>query len=386
MKIGYMYNLQAYPPKGGNHIHVWELIRGFLSEGHEVAVMGDPQMPGVTNFDGNNDRSTSQFVDFCDVIYVRIDSRSLESWRDLKKVIELKKSATPVVWEVNSPADENLAFSWLGGRVAGQRESWFRWLKRWFHAARQMPGIKREEKFRKSLAERVDAAVCVSSSMGKYARNDLGIGHVLVAPNGGPLISEMEIAERRKKRANKVFTVFYSGSAIYPWQGLDLLSAAIELAKKEAPDMRFVLAVNKRSGNLPQGSNVEIKEGLPRDEVLDEICMADACIALHPDWFWTRHGVHGSPTKLWEYMACMTPVVTSNRGQMAEVIQHGKNGLLTGDAPSDILSQLIRLRDDRDLAQSIGLAGWQLVQEKLNWPHVAKQTADVFDRCLSDRI
>ncbi|MEP1216120.1 MAG: glycosyltransferase [Marinobacter sp.] len=385
MKIGYLYDLQAYPPKGGNHIHVFELIRGFVDSGHNVAVLGDPTMPDVQNFDGEGDASVSAFVAFCDVIYARVDSRSLESWRHLRKAMEEADSSVPVVWEINSPADENLAFSWLGGRQAGQSESWFRWVRRWFHAARQAPGIRREERFRKKLAQRVDAAVCVSSSMGRYAGNKLGIGQVVVAPNGGPLVSEEEIIRRRKNRENDKFTVFYSGSAIYPWQGLDLLAAAIELAKTEAPDIRFVLAVNQRSDNLPQGDNVVIKEKIPRDEVLNEICRADVCIALHPDWYWTPHGVHGSPTKLWEYMACMTPVVTSNRGQMAELVQHEKNGLLTSDEPADILAQIMKLRDDSGLAMAVGRAGWELVQEKLNWPNVARETLDTFHRSIQRR-
>jgi hypothetical protein len=181
------------------------------------------------------------------------------------------EETVPVVWEINSPADENLAFSWLGGKRSGVRESWVKWLKRWFHAARQKPRIAREEKVRRALAERVDGAICVSSSMGNYAKNHLGIEHAVVVPNGGPLIPEEEIHSRRQKRDNKTFTVFYSGSAIYPWQGLDMLSGVIELAKTEAPDIRFLLAVNQRSDYLPEGDNVEIKERVPRDEVLDII-------------------------------------------------------------------------------------------------------------------
>lgn len=385
MRIGYLYNLQAYPPKGGNHTHVFELIQGFRKEGNEVAVLADPTMPDVANFAGDTDQSIVDFLDFCDVIYVRIDSRRLGAWDHLTKVMAWASENVPVVWEINSPADENLAFSWLGGKRLGTRESWLRWIRRWLHAARQKPGIAREEKIRRELSERVDAAVCVSSSMGKYARNHLGIQHSFVVPNGGPLIPAEEIYSRRQKRNNERFTVFYSGSAIYPWQGLDMLSGVIELAKSEAPDIRFLLAVNQRSDSLPHGDNVEIKERISRDEVLDEICAADACIALHPDWFWTPHGVHGSPTKLWEYMSCMTPVVTSNRGQMAELIEHERSGLLASDEPSEILELLTKLRDNPDLAKKIGRNGWNLVQEKLNWPVVCDETLEVFVQSLERR-
>jgi glycosyltransferase involved in cell wall biosynthesis len=221
--------------------------------------------------------------------------------------------------------------------------------------------------------------------MGAYARKELGIRDVLVAPNGGPLISEDEIRERRKKRGNQSFTVFYSGSAIYPWQGLDLLAEVIKRAETEEPDIRFLLAVNQQSENIPRCGNVEVVEKLTRDQVLDQICAADVCIALHPDWYWTRHGVHGSPTKLWEYMACMTPVVTSNRGQMAEIIRHGENGLLTSDDPEDVLSHIIRLRDDKHFAEAVGRAGWAIVQDLLNWPRVARETIKMFERAVERR-
>jgi len=386
MRIGYLYNLHAYPPKGGNHTHVLELVRGFLQQGHEVAVIDDPTMPEVSNFPGDTGESVEAFLEFCDVIYVRIDSRPLGSWEHLKRAMAGAKDKTPVVWEINSPADENLAFSWLGGRKAGTRESWLRWLKRWLHAARQKPAIIREEKVRRALAKRVDAAVCVSSSMANYAKTYLGIEHSVAVPNGGPLISEGEIRSRRQRRINDRFTVFYSGSAIYPWQGLDMLTRVIELAKIDAPDIRFLLAVNQKTGSLPEGANVEIKERIPRDEVLNEICRADACIALHPDWSWTPHGVHGSPTKLWEYMSCMTPVVTSNRGQMAELIEHGRNGLLTSDEPSEILSRIITLRDNPELAKTIGRNGWELVQEKLNWTVVSRETLSIFHQSIQHRV
>lgn len=386
MRVGYLYNLHAYPPKGGNHTHVLELVRGFLQQGHEVAVMDDPTMPEVVNFPGDTDEAVEAFLKFCDVIYVRIDSRPLSSWEHLKSAMAWAQDKTPVVWEINSPADENLAFSWLGGRQAGTRESWLRWLKRWLHAARQKPAIIREEKVRRALAKRVDAAICVSSSMENYAKTDLGIEHSVAVPNGGPLIPEDEICSRRQQRTNDRFTVFYSGSAIYPWQGLDMLTRVIELAEKDAPDIRFVLAVNQRTDDLPEGANVEIKERIPRDEVLNEICGADACIALHPDWFWTPHGVHGSPTKLWEYMSCMTPVITSNRGQMAEMIEHGHNGLLTGDEPSEVLCQIIALRDDPELAKMIGRNGWHLVQERLNWTVVCRETLSIFHQSIQRRV
>ena len=113
-----------------------------------------------------------------------------------------------------------------------------------------------EEKHRRRLATSVSGAICVSRALGRYAVEGLGIEDTLVLPNGGPLITEAEIQRRRESRSNLAFTVFYSGSAMYPWQGLNYLSGAIKLAETEAPDIHFVFAVNQRTFRLPSSDNV----------------------------------------------------------------------------------------------------------------------------------
>ncbi len=381
MKIGYMYNLQVFPPRGGNHVHALELTKGFIEAGHEVLVFDDPSVPGAQNYESDTPGALEAFADTCDVLYIRIDGRELGRWPEAADAMGMVGNK-PVVWEINAPANETLAFSWLGGKRTNVKESWFRKLKRGVHAARKMLGIRKEEKLRRALAGRVDAAICVSTALGRYAKDSLGIENVMVLPNGGPLIPREEIERRRSQRTSKAFTVFYSGSAIYPWQGLDLLAGAISLAQSRAPDIRFVLAVNQRTEYLPDGPNVEIREGLNRESILDSICCADACVALHPEYPWSPYGFHNSPMKLFEYMACMRPVITSNRGQMAELIAHGKNGLLCSDSAEDILQQFIRLRDHPGLAKSMGLSGWNLIQQEMNWKINAEKTIFLFDKLV----
>jgi glycosyltransferase involved in cell wall biosynthesis len=378
VNIGYLYNLHAYPPRGGNHVHVLELVQGFLKAGHEVSVLDDPTMPGATNFNGSDRADIQSFVEAIDVLYVRIDARFLGTWPQLRAAMDMA-GEKPVVWEINAPANEALAYSWLGGKKAVERESVFRRTKRSIHAARQKPRIRREERYRQNLAERVDAAICVSTALQRYASESLNIQETLVLPNGGPLLSKREIQFRKAKRTHFAFTVLYSGSAIYPWQGLDLLSRTIFLALDKAPDIRFVLAVNQRTALLPGGPNVEIRENLNREEILDAICAADACVALHPDYFWSPWRFHGSPMKMFEYMACMAPVVTSNHGQMAELIHSGVNGVLCGNHPEDILDSLIFLRDHPCTSNRIGQAGWEMIQKDRSWHGNVRETLRLFD-------
>ncbi len=374
MRIGYLYDLQVFPPKGGNHRHVVELVQGFLGLGHSVAVVCDPTVPSVSNYDCLS-ADLEGFIASIDVLYVRIDARLTREWVVLNKCMGLIGNL-PVVWEINSPSNETLAYSWLGGKYAesgSAKEGVLRRLRRWFHATKKIPGIYLEERHRKYLAKNVSYAICVSTALSKYATEGLGVNDVLVLPNGGPVISEQEISERRSRRQRKSFTVLYSGSAMYPWQGLDFLSGAIAIAAKEAPDMTFVLAVNQRSSSLPVSDNVIVREGLNREKILDAICAADACVAFHPEYFWSRYKFHGSPMKLFEYMACMAPSVTSNLGQMREIIRDGEDGTLCENDPRGIFRKLVFLKDNPDKAKSIGRKGWERIQSDFNWKNNVKK-------------
>lgn len=385
MRIGYLYDFQAFPPKGGNHLHVLELIKGFLSLGHAVSVLDDPTMPGVTNFvseKGGADR----FLESSDLIYVRIDAGPTRRWRALTACLG-KAGQRPVVWEINSPASEVLAYSWLAGRkLSPGKESTLRRVRRQIHAWRQLPKIRFEEMHRRRLARRVDAAICVSSALSTYAQNELGIRNRVVLPNGGPLIADAEILERQARRNHDQFTVFYSGSAIYPWQGLDLLQRVMILAEKEAPDMLFVLAVNKRTSGLPTTGNVRVLEALDRDQILDAICAADVCVALHPHYDWSPYGFHNSPMKIFEYMACQRPVVTSNHGQMREIFRDGEDALLCEYGARAVLAKLVYLKENRQEARRLGCNGWRLIQTRYNWPATVTRTTALFESLLHSRV
>jgi len=381
MRIGYLYNFEAYPPRGGNHLHATELTLRFVNSGHSVSVVDDPSMPGVSNF-GNTPEDLQRFINSIDVLYVRIDARFTRRWPVLKKCMGLTGHC-PVVWEINSPASEGLAFSWLGRQSTdvSEKEGVIRRLRRWFHAVRQLPGIALEEAHRQRLAQGVSCAICVSTALSRYATEKLRIGNVLVLPNGGPLLSEEEIQKRSGDRQHDRFTVLYTGSAMYPWQGLNYLSQVIALAKKEAPDLIFVLAVNKLTRDLPNSDNVFILDHLNRDQILNAVCGADACVALHPEYPWSIYGFHNSPLKMFEYMACMRPVVASNHGQMREIIRDGEDGLLCENDPPDILRKLLYLRDHPERAASIGRQGWKRIQSDFNWPRNVTETLRVFGAC-----
>ena len=384
MKIGYLYNLQAFPPIGGNRLHAYELCQQFHAQGCEVHVVGDPTMPNASNHD-DTAAGLDRFLAAIDILYVRIDSRPTAAWNSLNYCAG-KLGGRPMVWEINSPATENLAFSWLGGDAATSRfidRGLPRLLRRALHAGRLLPGMYREEAHRRRLAGKVAAAVCVSSGMGRYARERLGIGSVRVLPNGGPLVSDAVLgALSEVRRPAEAFTVLYMGSPMYPWQGFDVLCQTIELAARTAPDIHFVIATNEPSDRIPATPNVTAFTGLDREGVKGVIGAADACISLSPQWPWSKWGFHLSPMKLYEYMAYGKPVITSNHSQMKEVIGHRVNGLLCDNTPADILEKILYLKSHPQAARDIGRRGLDLIRSERNWVSIAAETRAVFESAV----
>ena len=341
------------------------------------------QAPLITATAINSDKQLTLFMQNIDILYIRIDARFVSEWASMLKCEELT-TQQPIVWEINAPADESLAYSWLSGRsITNNGEGFWRRFRRWQHALRKLPGIRAEEKLRKKIARKAHAAICVSSSLGKYAEEDLGIPEVRVLPNGGQLLTKEEINIRRTRSKQEKFSVLYSGSAMYPWQGLDYLAQVIELAKTEAPQIQFILAVNQKTQNLPTSDNVVILEKLNREKIIDAICGADACVSIHPEYPWAKHGFHNSPMKLFEYMACSRPSVTSNHGQMREIIRDGIDGILCKNEPHDILKKLKFLQQNPDQASNIGHNAWVRIHEELSWRNnVVSNTLLLFQQLL----
>jgi UDP-glucose:(heptosyl)LPS alpha-1,3-glucosyltransferase len=87
-----------------------------------------------------------------------------------------------------------------------------------------------------------------------------------------------------------------------------------------------------------------------------------------------------------EAMAAGLPVVTSRAAGAAELIAHGREGLLLDD-PADareIAGHLNRLVEDRDLCRELGEAA-RLRVEAQCWDRVAAETMAVYRRALAER-
>ena len=383
MRIASIYDFTASPPRGGNHVHALQLMRKFIALGHQVLTWGDSSVPGAIAVPKGRD-AAEDFRRKADVLYVRVDANPIGDHPELVRLLQTVD--LPVVWEINAPANETLAFSWLKGRpLPGEPSRFADRPRRHLHARRKMLGIWREEALRRSLAMRTSAAICVSAALARYATEGLGIRSVTVLPNGadhevesvdGPVASlPQELQER--------LVVIYTGSPMYPWQGLDVLEQTIKLCEEADDPISFLLLLNQESPRPLESRNVLTKLRVPHSQVSDYVRAADVGVAIHPEYFWSPWRFHGSPMKMFDYMACGTPVVASSLGQMREIVQHGRNGFLFDNTPVALRDLLLEIGSDRYDLAGIARAARLDVERTYNWQYIAKRTIEVLEAVVS---
>ena len=71
------------------------------------------------------------------------------------------------------------------------------------------------------------------------------------------------------------------------------------------------------------------------------------------------------PTVLMEAMACGCAIVSTETCMIPEIIEHGKNGLMSND-PKTLRSMLKTLLEDPDMAHSLGQNAQKTIREKYN--------------------
>ena len=135
---------------------------------------------------------------------------------------------------------------------------------------------------------------------------------------------------------------------------------------------------NKVTPQLPRGENVIIFEKIPYFDSARYMLAGDVCLCLCRDFTWSKWGFHGSPTKLFDYMACGKPVIASRVGQIQNVIDDGRDGLLTDNHPDDVVRNILFLFEHKEKIREMGNIAREKVIRYYNWERVADSTLEIF--------
>lgn len=379
MNIGYLYGFNSYTRQNGGCIHVYNLIEGLIKLGCGIHTFDHEQNPQCVTY-SVSDEGTRDFLHNIDILYIRIDGWYL-SRSELKLKCMEQAVSQPIVWEINASPQEMFKIGSRVNKVSAHRGIRER-LKDCYHDARLQLAIWKEERFRSDLAKRMEAAaICVSPPLKDYAVNKLGVSLSTVIPNGSDpaLFSPEKKDDELFKEDKDTFKIIYIGDSRWPWQGFDLVKGLAALARREEHQILFVVLDNSPFASHTKEDNLLV---IPRVDYFDVpayVATADACLCLYHDATWSRYGFHLSPLKLFDYMASGKPVIASSLGQIATVIEDGKDGLLTTNDLNNIYAKILFCLEHKDKADQMGRSAREKVIHTYNWEQTARSTLDFFN-------
>lgn len=202
-----------------------------------------------------------------------------------------------------------------------------------------------------------------------------GVNHKTFSPDVNPV----EYREQWNL-PDDCLLIGFSGN-FKPWHGIDALLSGYRLFRQSHPgDSRLVLigldtpdrTYEMKAEQLNIGEACRFLGPKPFDRMPGYLAGLDVLVS--PQVPLIGKGFHGSPTKLFEYMAMGKPIIASRIGQMEQVIRDGRNGLLvtTGSA-EEIRDALLRIAGDADLAGRLGARARRDVLEQYTWDRNVRQ-------------
>jgi glycosyltransferase involved in cell wall biosynthesis len=232
-----------------------------------------------------------------------------------------------------------------------------------------------------------DSVLVVSTALGKHARA-LGVSakNVHVIPNGvdsglfRPGKRNPAVRQQLKLDGGPVLG-FVGG--LRPWHGVEVLPELLAgLQKRNRPVQLVIAGDGQMRGELERGFRKQGLEELvtftgllPHEQLPGVIRQFDVALAPYPKH---SHDFYFSPLKMFEYMACGIPVVAAELGQIGEIIDDGKNGLLypAGDLKA-LTARCEKLLTNRQLRARLGAAALKRVHRDFTWDKNAARVVEI---------
>ena len=221
------------------------------------------------------------------------------------------------------------------------------------------------------------AVICVSDAVAAWARTLVPASRVHVEPNGVDPERFREVA-----RSQERFTVGFVGT-LKPWHGTDALVDAVRILDR--PETRLVIVGDgpERDALTQQaraaGVDVEFAGAVDPVDVPGRLAQFDVAVAPYP-----AHGdTYFSPLKVLEYMAAGVAVVASRVGQIPELVDHGRTGILVpGSDPRALADALDALAADPAQRARLGSAARADVMRHRTWTDVVERSFAAADLAL----
>ncbi|HTT73411.1 MAG TPA: glycosyltransferase family 4 protein [Thermoplasmata archaeon] len=360
-----------FPHAGGVESHVRSVVRELVREGHDVTVVTSrfrSDLPAEEEVDGYRIvRARSLGVLF----NTPLDVGSGKVVRGLAEDVvhlhypppitsyvvarALRRARTPVCLTYHC----DLFLPGISGRIlAGLYQRVF------------LPGTLRRadaivvhtRSYGVTSAELRDRALTVIPSVVELDRFRPGI-------DASGLRADLRLERRR--------VLAFTGRLV-PHKGVDVILEAMRLL----PDDVVLLVIGSgpllpslmaQARRLRLGDRVRFCPQVTDDELPRYLALAELFV------FPSQNRLEGFGLAVAEAMACGLPVVTADMPGVREVIEPGKEGLLTEPLLArDVADKILRLLDDPAAARAMGAAGRRRAEERYGAPTVVGQLVNLY--------
>lgn len=196
---------------------------------------------------------------------------------------------------------------------------------------------------------------------------------------------------RTKLKLEGRFVVGFVGS-FQPWHGINYLIEMAEKVLAHLPHVYFVLvgdgvgrpSYEKHVQEKGLGASFVFTGRVAHAEVPKYLAAMDVVLAPVVKGSFSGE-FHGSPLKVFEYMAMAKPVITPPIGQTREIIQHMVSGLLIDSEDTDALARTIRqLYETPTLCRELGINARRRVTECYTWKENARKVRELCKEAHND--
>ncbi len=391
MRIAYLLADHGIPVFGakGASVHVRELAGALARRGHEVTVfclrrgLGEAPVPfaveevtapalspGASREDKERhyaalaERLRAAFERHharrpFDVVYERYALWSAAGVRAAKRL------GLPVLVEVNAPL-----------RIEQARY-------------RQLASSELAEALEREVFAGADGLLVVSRQLADYVRRQgAAAERIEVIPNGVDVQRfSPDVPPAPLPEAEGRFVVGFAGS-LKAWHGIEVLMRAFRELAARVSGVHLLVAGDGPLRQWVEGfvAGADLEDLVTLTGWVDHwrlpsvLARADVAVAPYPP----LEDFYFSPLKLFEYLALGKPVVASAIGQIAEVLDDGRNGLLVppGDVQA-LADALERLAVDEALARRLSRAAVETAAAHA-WERIAQRVEALMERACAE--
>ena len=258
----------------------------------------------------------------------------------------------------------------------------------------RMNGIKNDQQryvdeSERLLIERSDMVIVNSAGMAEELvqrwqtpRNKLAVVANGITPSAVQCVQDAS-ALRRKHHLGEGPIILFVGRLVWE-KGVHVLLQAGPAILEAVPNATIVIAgTGNYMGELQaMASSLMLHDrvrffGQANDRALAELYKMAACFVAPS--LYEPFGIVAL-----EAMAAEVPLVTSDRGGLAEINLHEKSGLTTfAEDPGSVAYQVIRLLRNPGYAEVLKAAALERVLTEYSWPLIAGQTVRVYETAMN---